>query len=162
MFINDLVKDLCAKCRPSLTRPFRSSDHSHYLHPPSQSSPLASSPSDIADPSPISTSSDSTDTTHIDDTELQPEESESTPQPTAALDASNQDGEEPPSQKPAESSQPGERVDRVSLQLETKNAAEDALRPRSDEDEQPSSVIHAPQGFEAFVSDPSITSQWYA
>lgn len=43
--------------------------------------------------------------------------------------------------------------DRVNLQLETKAAAENALMPRSDEDEQPSSVIHAPQGFYAFVRD---------
>ena len=35
--------------------------------------------------------------------------------------------------------------------LETVNAAVEASKPRSDEDEQPRSVIHAPQGFDAFV-----------
>ena len=36
--------------------------------------------------------------------------------------------------------------------LETKLAGDNARRPRSDEDEQPDSVIHAPQGFPLFVS----------
>lgn len=36
--------------------------------------------------------------------------------------------------------------------LETKLAGDNARRPRSDEDEEPDSVIHAPQGFPSFVS----------
>ena len=63
----------------------RPSDHSTFLHPPNQSSPLTSSPSDIADPSPIATSSNGTDTTDIDDTGLATEESDSQPKPTPRL-----------------------------------------------------------------------------
>lgn len=44
-------------------------------------SPLASSPSDIADPSPIATSSSGTDTTDIDDTGEAREDLDPTPQP---------------------------------------------------------------------------------
>lgn len=40
--------------------------------------------------------------------------------------------------------------------LETKIAGDIARRPRSDEDEEPDSVIHAPEGFQPFVS--TITS----
>lgn len=40
-------------------------------------------------------------------------------------------------------------------QLETERAGNDPRQPRSDEDEQPNSVIHAPQGFESFVILPS-------
>lgn len=36
--------------------------------------------------------------------------------------------------------------------LETKIAGDNARRPPSDEDEQPDSVIHAPEGFPSFVS----------
>lgn len=42
--------------------------------------------------------------------------------------------------------------------LETKIAGDIARRPRSDEDEEPDSVIHAPQGFQLFVS--AITSNF--
>lgn len=66
------------------------------------------------------------------------------------MDAANDIVENHVAPKPSDSSQNG---DRMSLQLETKQAAEDAFKPRSDEDEQPSSVIHAPQGFDAFVRD---------
>ncbi|KAL9098705.1 MAG: hypothetical protein Q9163_005684 [Psora crenata] len=106
-----------------------SSDISSHLHPPHHSSPLAaSSPSDIADPSPIATSSNGTDTTDIDDTAIENEDADATPEP-------------PKSAKPG-------------LELETVKAAAEASRPRSDEDDQPSSVIHAPQGFDAFVRIP--------
>ena len=86
---------------------------------------MVSSPSDIADPSPIAPSSNGTDTTDIDDTGIENEDQDPTPEP-------------PKFAEPA-------------LRLETANASVDALRPRSDEDEQPSSVIHAPQGFDVFV-----------
>ena len=130
----------------------RTSEHPSRLRPPSQSSPLATSPSDIADPSPISTSSNSTDTTNIDETEVQHEESEATPQPPRTTDAEPPDVNDGLTRKLSDTSQNGERA---ALQLETKHAAENALKPRSDEDEQPSSVIHAPLGFDAFVRDPS-------
>ncbi|KAL9129960.1 MAG: hypothetical protein Q9217_001718 [Psora testacea] len=103
-----------------------SSDLSSHLHPPHHLSPLAaSSPSDIADPSPIATSSNGTDTTDIDDTAIENEDDDATPEP-------------PKSAKP-------------SLELETANAAADVSKPGPDDDEQPSSVIHAPQGFDAFL-----------
>ncbi|KAL9632638.1 MAG: hypothetical protein Q9164_005193 [Protoblastenia rupestris] len=108
-----------------INRPM-SSEFTGHLHAPTQSSPLAaSSPSDIADPSPIATSSNGTDTTDIDDTAIENDDADATPEP-------------PKSAKPG-------------LELETANAAAQASKPRSDEDEQPSSVIHAPQGFDAFV-----------
>lgn len=128
---------------PTSPAPFRSpvhhrplsNEYTSSLHPPPNQSPYTSSPSDIADPSPIATSSNAsngTDTTDIDDTGIENEDADPTPEP-------------PKSTEPV-------------LRLETKNAASDALRPRSDEDEQPSSVIHAPQGFEAFhrISPPAI------
>lgn len=115
-----------------------SHEHARSLHPPNQSSPLASSPSDIPDPSPIATSSNGTDTTDIDDTGIENEDLDPTPMPP-----------EPPA--PLRSTEPA-------LKLETANAASDARKPRSDDDEQPSSVIHAPQGFDAFhrQSPPSL------
>ncbi|KAI4184951.1 MAG: hypothetical protein LQ346_006009 [Caloplaca aetnensis] len=58
-----------------------SSDNSTYLHPPAQS-PLALSPSDIADPSPIAPSSNGTD---FDDTSLEAEEADSRPEPRESL-----------------------------------------------------------------------------
>ncbi|KAG8533923.1 uncharacterized protein KY384_001664 [Bacidia gigantensis] len=91
------------------------------------------SPSDFADPSPIATSSTGTDTTDIDDV-VQEQEQESTQEP-----------------EPAQSITPGApKPARPGLGLETKMAAKQAQKPRSDEDEEPSSVIHAPTGFEAF------------
>ncbi len=54
--------------------PRRPSDQSTFLHPPNPLSPLASSPSDIADPSPIAPSSNGTDTTDIDDSGIATEE----------------------------------------------------------------------------------------
>ncbi|KAL8902437.1 MAG: hypothetical protein Q9207_004711 [Kuettlingeria erythrocarpa] len=69
---------------PSSPAPFKSplrsstsSDNSTYLQPPAQS-PLASSPSDIADPSPIAPSSNGTD---FDDTNIEAEEAELRPEP---------------------------------------------------------------------------------
>ena len=61
----------------------RSSESAGRLHPSNSfSSPLAtSSPSDIADPSPISTSSNGTDTTNIDDTAIENEDDLPTPEP---------------------------------------------------------------------------------
>lgn len=58
----------------------RSSDNSssHFLHP-NQMSPVASTPSDIPDPSPITSSSNGTDGTDIDETAVETEDSESTP-----------------------------------------------------------------------------------
>ena len=48
----------------------------------------------------------------------------------------------------------------IITQLETKEAAAQASKPRSDEDEQPSSVIHAPQGFDAFVRKFPFPATW--
>ncbi|KAL6713776.1 hypothetical protein ACLMJK_008268 [Lecanora helva] len=101
-----------------------SNDYSTSLRPPSVNSPFTSSPSDIPDPSPIATSSNGTDTTDFDDTGEATEDHDATPQPSGPT--------EPP------------------LRLDTASAASEAKRARSDEDEQPSSVIHAPQGFDAF------------
>ena len=61
----------------------RSSEYSKNLLPPNNygfAGPT-SNPSDIADPSPISTSSNGTDTTHIDDTAIENEHEEPTPEP---------------------------------------------------------------------------------
>ncbi|CAF9911069.1 MAG: hypothetical protein ALECFALPRED_007068 [Alectoria fallacina] len=132
---------------PTSPAPFRSpvthsrpvsNEHARSLHPPNQSSPLASSPSDIPDPSPIATSSNGTDTTDIDDTGIENEDLDPTQVP-------------PEAPAPSRSTEPA-------LKLETANAASDARKPRSDEDEQPSSVIHAPQGFDTFhrQSPPSL------
>lgn len=110
-----------------------SNEYARSLHPPNQSSPLASSPSDIPDPSPIATSSTGTDTTDIDDTCMENEDLDPTPMPS----------EPPVPRAPSRSTEPA-------LKLETANAASDAQKPRSDDDERPSSVIHAPQGFDAF------------
>ncbi|KAL8761010.1 MAG: hypothetical protein Q9184_002823 [Pyrenodesmia sp. 2 TL-2023] len=148
---------------PSSPAPFKSplrssnsSDNSTYLHPPVQS-PLVSSPSDIADPSPIAPSSNGTD---FDDTGLETEEVEPRSEPRESLQRTAlrdplRDPEATPSLRQGELSE---------LKLDTKSAAVNSLRPRSDEDEQPTSVIHAPQGFEAFkptrspASPPPITT----
>ncbi|KAL9615600.1 MAG: hypothetical protein Q9204_008742, partial [Flavoplaca sp. TL-2023a] len=115
-----------------------SSDNSNYLQPPLQS-PMVSSPSDIADPSPIAPSSNGTD---FDETGLDPDEVE-------------QREERPDSVRRSTETTPSLRQSEPELKLDTEYAAASNLRPRSDEDEQPTSVIHAPQGFEAFVSVPS-------
>ncbi|KAI4288048.1 MAG: hypothetical protein L6R35_002693 [Caloplaca aegaea] len=143
---------------PSSPAPFKSplrsstsSDNSTYLQLPAHS-PLVSSPSDIADPSPIAPSSNGTD---FDDTGLETEEVEPRPEPRETLQQtarrdSQQDPDTTPSLKHGEMGE---------LKLDTTSAAVNSLRPRSDEDEQPTSVIHAPQGFEAFHtrrSPPSI------
>ncbi|KAI4121187.1 MAG: hypothetical protein LQ338_006509 [Usnochroma carphineum] len=119
-----------------------SSDNSTHLQPPALS-PLVSSPStDIADPSPIAPSSNGTefDETGLETEEVQPrlELAESSLQ--APLRDAFRDPDATPSLKQGEP-------------VELKTAAANSLRPRSDEDEQPTSVIHAPQGFEAFRSD---------
>ncbi|KAL8806114.1 MAG: hypothetical protein Q9182_001515 [Xanthomendoza sp. 2 TL-2023] len=125
---------------PSSPAPFKSplrssgsSDNTNFLHPPAQS-PLISSPSDIADPSPIAPSSNGTD---FDDT---------------ALDTEDFDHREPAPDplRPSTETTPSLKQGEPELKLDTKYAAANSLRPRSDEDEQPTSVIHAPQGFEAF------------
>ncbi|KAL8888168.1 MAG: hypothetical protein Q9215_004348 [Flavoplaca cf. flavocitrina] len=110
-----------------------SSDNSNYLQPPLQS-PMVSSPSDIADPSPIAPSSNGTD---FDETGLDPDEVE-------------QREERPDSVRRSTETTPSLRQSEPDLKLDTEYAAASNLRPRSDEDEQPTSVIHAPQGFEAF------------
>ncbi|KAL8710154.1 MAG: hypothetical protein Q9220_005237 [cf. Caloplaca sp. 1 TL-2023] len=129
---------------PSSPAPFKSplrssgsSDNSNFLHPPVHS-PLVSSPSDIADPSPIAPSSNGTEFDEIE-TGLDTEDVGRTEQPQ---DPPRRDLDTTPSLKQGE----------PELKLDTKYAAASSLRPRSDEDEQPTSVIHAPQGFEAFVS----------
>ncbi|MCJ1228219.1 hypothetical protein MMC12_004880 [Toensbergia leucococca] len=106
------------------------SEYSNSLHPPAQSSPLASSPSDIADPSPIATSSNGTDTTDIDDTVVETE-----------VDREDED----PTPEP-----PASRVPELELKIDTRDASINFIRPGSDEDDQPNSVIHAPQGFSGF------------
>ncbi|KAL8911166.1 MAG: hypothetical protein Q9171_003621 [Xanthocarpia ochracea] len=125
---------------PSSPAPFKSlrssgsSGNSNYLQPPPQS-PLVSSPSDIADPSPIAPSSNGTD---FDETalELEVETSEARPEP----------------RRRSTETTPLLRQGEPELKLDTGYATANSLRPRSDEDEQPTSVIHAPQGFEAFHS----------
>ena len=132
------------RCLPS----YRSSDFSTRLHPPSQISPHSSSPTtDIADPSPIATSSNGTDGTDIDDTGIESEDSET--QDSDHSGTNNRDPGDGPTPRWSVRLTP---AGKGGLQLETKNAGEQARKPRSDEDEQPSSVIHAPQGFDAFVS----------
>ncbi|KAL8774111.1 MAG: hypothetical protein Q9209_001219 [Squamulea sp. 1 TL-2023] len=134
---------------PSSPAPFKSplrssgsSDNSNFLQPPLQS-PHVSSPSDIADPSPIAPSSNGTD---FDETGLETDEVEH--------------GEERPDPlRRSTETTPSLRQGEPELKLDTKYAAANNLRPKSDEDEQPTSVIHAPQGFEAFHarrSPPSI------
>ncbi|MCJ1300251.1 hypothetical protein MMC08_003046 [Hypocenomyce scalaris] len=134
---------------PSSPAPYRTSGSSgrsselpsSSLHPPPPSSPnIASSPSDIADPSPIAPSSNGTDTTDIDDAAAEIEEPTSAPQEQSASTAAS---------KPPESE----------LKLETKLAGDNARRARSDEDEQPDSVIHAPQGFALFSARKSPPSR---
>ena len=56
----------------------RSSDNASQFLQPNQTSPIASSPSDIPDPSPIAPSSNGTDGTDIDDTAVETEEAELT------------------------------------------------------------------------------------
>ncbi|KAI4277502.1 MAG: hypothetical protein LQ337_001720 [Flavoplaca oasis] len=125
---------------PSSPAPFKSplrssgsSDNSNYLQPPIQS-PMVSSPSDIADPSPIAPSSNGTD---FDETGMDPDEVE-------------QREERPDPSRRSTETTPSLRQSEPELKLDTEYAAANSLRPRSDEDEQPTSVIHAPQGFEAF------------
>ncbi|KAL8995386.1 MAG: hypothetical protein Q9169_004863 [Polycauliona sp. 2 TL-2023] len=125
---------------PSSPAPFKSplrssssSDNSNYLQPPLHS-PMVSSPSDIADPSPIAPSSNGTD---FDETGLEPEEVE------------HKEERPDPLRRNTENT-PLLRQGEPELKLDTNYAATNHLRPRSDEDEQPTSVIHAPQGFEAF------------
>ncbi|KAL9029397.1 MAG: hypothetical protein Q9196_002352 [Gyalolechia fulgens] len=133
-------------------RPRRSSNDSNFLQPPVQS-PRLSSPSDVTDPSPIASSSNGTD---FEDTGLEPEgvKSKSEP-PTSPRREPRQDPEATPSIRQGELTE---------LKLDTKTAAVNNIRPRSDEDEQPTSVIHAPQGFEPFdrtrspASPPPITT----
>ena len=99
---------------------------------------MVSSPSDICDPSPIAPSSNGTDTTEIDDSAIDLEDSEATPQPPAAATLESQEPQ---------------------LKLETMDGVAKDLRPSSAEDDQPSSVIHAPRSFELFHtrrSPPSI------
>ncbi|KAL8687336.1 MAG: hypothetical protein Q9218_006460 [Villophora microphyllina] len=121
----------------------RSSDNSNFLHPPPIHSPLVSSPSDIADPSPIAPSSNGTD---FDETGLEIEEMEPREEPRESL-------------LRVHTATPSLKQGEPELKLDTKYAAANNLRTKSDEDEQPTSVIHAPQGFEAFHtrrSPPSI------
>ncbi|KAL8936940.1 MAG: hypothetical protein Q9211_003942 [Gyalolechia sp. 1 TL-2023] len=131
---------------PTSPAPFKSpirsstsSNDSNFLQPPVQS-PRLSSPSDVTDPSPIASSSNGTD---FEDTGLEPEgvKSKSEP-PTSPRREPRQDPEATPSIRQGELTE---------LKLDTKTAAVNNIRPRSDEDEQPTSVIHAPQGFEPFV-----------
>ncbi|KAL9595564.1 MAG: hypothetical protein Q9219_006360 [cf. Caloplaca sp. 3 TL-2023] len=111
-------------------------------------SPIRSS-TDIADPSPIAPSSNGTD---FDDTGLDAEELErSTQTPDSSLPDPQEDPEATPSLKQGELTE---------LKLDTRTATANSLRPRSDEDEQPTSVIHAPQGFEAFVNIASRPCQY--
>ncbi|KAI4118655.1 MAG: hypothetical protein LQ345_001347 [Seirophora villosa] len=134
---------------PSSPAPFKSplrsstsSDNSTYLQLPVHS-PLVSSPSDIADPSPIAPSSNGTD---FDDTALDTEDAEPRPEsPESVQQHPLRDPHRDPDTTP--SLKHGELGE---LKLDTTSAAVNSLRPRSDEDEQPTSVIHAPQGFEAF------------
>lgn len=139
---------------PTSPAPFKSpirsstsSNDSNFLQPPIQS-PHLSSPSDYTDPSPIAPSSNGTD---FDDTGLEPEDIEPRPEPhDSPLRNPLQDPDVTPSIRQGELTE---------LKLDTKTAAANNLRPRSDEDEQPTSVIHAPQGFEPFHtrrSPPSI------
>ncbi|KAI4170930.1 MAG: hypothetical protein LQ343_004588 [Gyalolechia ehrenbergii] len=129
-----------------------SSNDSNFLQPPVQS-PHLSSPSDVADPSPIAPSSNGTD---FDDTAFEPEDVEPRPE---AQDFPLRDSLKDPEATP--SIRQGELTE---LKLDTETAAANNLRPRSDEDEQPTSVIHAPQGFEPFnrtrspASPPPITT----
>ncbi|KAL8839213.1 MAG: hypothetical protein Q9170_001819 [Blastenia crenularia] len=126
--------------------PNSSSDNSNFLQPPVHS-PLLSSASDIADPSPIAPSSNGTD---FDDTGLESEDVEPGSERQYGSYRDQGDSESTPSLRQGESTE---------LKLDTKTAVDNNLRPRSDEDEQPTSVIHAPQGFEGFHtrrSPPSI------
>ncbi|KAL8958735.1 MAG: hypothetical protein Q9183_005778, partial [Haloplaca sp. 2 TL-2023] len=107
---------------------------------------MASSPSDIADPSPIAPSSNGTE---FDETGIETDETEQREEPHESFLRSREATPHAPQQRQSE----------PELKLDTKYAATNNLRPRSDEDEQPTSVIHAPQGFEAFHtrrSPPSI------
>ena len=117
----------------------RHSDPSGHLYPPpSQRSPMASSPSDICDPSPIAPSSNGTDTTEIEDSAIDLEDTDITPQPQASATL------EPLGPQ---------------LKLETSDGVEKDLTQTSAEDGQPSSVIHVPRSFELFHtkrSPPSI------
>ncbi|KAL9044285.1 MAG: hypothetical protein Q9214_002564 [Letrouitia sp. 1 TL-2023] len=118
-----------------------SSDNSNFLHPPGPPSPLASSPSDIVDPSPIAPSSNGTD---FEDTVIEQEEVEHL---EPLREEPREDLDSTPSLRQGES---GLKI-LTQSQLDTTSAPKNNLRPSSDEDEQPNSVIHAPQSFEAFV-----------
>ncbi|KAI4216680.1 MAG: hypothetical protein LQ351_001169 [Letrouitia transgressa] len=126
----------------SPNRSSNSSDNSNFLHPPGPPSPLASSPSDIVDPSPIAPSSNGTD---FEDTVIEQEEVEHL---------------EPLREEPREDldSTPSLRQGESGLKLDTASAPKNNIRPSSDEDEQPNSVIHAPQSFEAFESPTPIST----
>ncbi|MCJ1291661.1 hypothetical protein MMC34_003206 [Xylographa carneopallida] len=117
-----------------------STDSTGHLQPQPQYSPLVSSPShsNVADNSPIAPSSTGTDTTDIDDTTIEEEDAhvEATPPTKQNMDAFHAEG---------------------SLKLKTKDAAGNDFMPSSAEDEPPSSVIHAPKGFELFHARTSPT-----
>ena len=117
----------------------RHSDPSGHLYPPqSQRSPMASNSSDICDPSPVAPSSNGTDTTEIDDSAIDLDDADVTPQPQATASLESQGPQ---------------------LKLETADGSENVLKPASAEDDQPSSVIHVPRSFELFHtkrSPPSI------
>ena len=71
---------LLLQTRSEIDKWCRSSDKSsnQYLQP-NQTSPIAPSPSDTADPSPIALSSNATDEADIDDTMVETEDTETTP-----------------------------------------------------------------------------------
>ena len=128
------------------------SDSTGHLQPRLPPSPKNSSPStsNIPDISPIAPSSNGTDTTDIDDTTIEEDgNSEATPQ-------LRDDALSPSTDAPLKVSN---RLICDSLmaaanacQLKTKDSSGNDFRPGSSEEDLPSSVIHAPKGFEAFVS----------
>ncbi|MCJ1309665.1 hypothetical protein MMC25_003325 [Agyrium rufum] len=102
----------------------RLSDSSSHLLPPGQRN--STEQSDISDPSPIATSSNGTDTTDIEDTTEEVEHEN-----TGSL-------------RPTSGAEPKLTV-RIS-----NGTPRPTTRPGSADEEEPSSVIHAPKGFEAF------------
>ncbi|MCJ1403446.1 hypothetical protein MMC11_006669 [Xylographa trunciseda] len=119
-----------------------STDSTGHLQPQPQYSPQIGSPShsNVADNSPIAPSSTGTDSTDIDDTTIEEEDPNAKTIPSIRQNADASLVEGP-------------------LKLKTKDSAGNDFRPSSAEDEPPSSVIHAPKGFEAFharTSPPTI------
>ncbi|KAI9872867.1 MAG: hypothetical protein M1830_001103 [Pleopsidium flavum] len=113
----------------------RATEKADKLQPPQPTSPNpSSSPSDVPDPSPIAPSSNGTEGTDIDDSVMENEDQ------TQIINSSSTR----PLPRNSVLMQP-------ELTIKTSNPTVTTLKQRSDEDEQPQSVIHAPPGFGDFT-----------